>query len=451
MADLAAQLPGQKVAAAFDVECSNGRKHRGDSLAPNSAHTTDHDSWLQVGVLLVTGFTSGYVLSYSSLILRPLGWLWGSLCMAFIAFFSLYGNCLLAELNAIDGRRFIRYRDLMGYVFGRKMYYTTYVLQYSMLVLGNMGFIMLAAKSLKEINLAFDASALRLQVYIVITGAVYFIFSVLVPTMSAMREWLGLSVLLTLAYIGTVTATSVKDGMSNSVKSYHVDGSTAGKIFNAFGAVSAIVVSHNSGLLPEMQSTLRRPAVKNMKAALLMQFTVGLPIYYGVTVIGYWAYGAEVSAYLPEQISGPKWAKVLANLAMFVQSVVSQHMFLTPVHETLDTMYLNPEESLWSYTNMKRRSLLRAIVFAVNSFVVAMFPFMGDFVNLLGSFALLPLSLVFPSMIFIKVKGRTASFTTKAWHWLNIILFSIFTILTTVSAVRLIIENVRIYHFFANT
>ncbi|KAF3779085.1 hypothetical protein EJ110_NYTH42251 [Nymphaea thermarum] len=252
MADLAAQLPGQKVATAFDVECSNGRKHRGDSFAPNSAHTTEHDSWLQVGVLLVTGFASGYVLSYSSLILRPLGWFWGSLCMAFLAFFSLYGNCLLAELNAIDGRRFIRYRDLMGHVFGRKMYYTTYVLQYSMLVLGNMGFIMLAAKSLKasswfpdhllmfftylfiikcvslihynritcffllkmtqEINLAFDASALRLQVYIFITGAVYFIFSVLVPTMSAMREWLGLSVLLTLAYIGTVIATSVKDG-----------------------------------------------------------------------------------------------------------------------------------------------------------------------------------------------------------------------------------------------
>ncbi|KAF3779086.1 putative proline transporter 2 [Nymphaea thermarum] len=253
--------------------------------------------------------------------------------------------------------------------------------------------------------------------------------------------------------------------MSNSVNSYHVDGSTAGKIFDAFGAISAIIVSHNSGLLPELQSTLRRPAVKNMKAALLMQFTVGLPIYYGVTVIGYWAYGADVSAYLPEQLSGPKWAKVLANLAMFVQSVVSQHMFFTPVHETLDTMYLNPEESLWSCTNMKRRSLLRAIIFAVNSFVVAMFPFMGDFVNLLGSFALLPLSLVFPSMIFIKViphlrltvsvcasvKGRTASFTTKAWHWLNIILFSILTILTTVSAIRLIIENVRIYHLFANT
>lgn len=57
-----------------------------------------------------------------------------------------------------------------------------------------------------------------------------------------------------------------------------------------------------------------------------MQFTVGLAIYYGVSIAGYWAYGASVSEYLPNQLSGPKWAIVLINSTAFLQSIVSQHV-----------------------------------------------------------------------------------------------------------------------------
>lgn len=75
-----------------------------------------------------------------------------------------------------------------------------------------------------------------------------------------------------------------------------------------------------------MQSTLRKPAVKNMKKALCLQYTVGVLFYYGVIVMGYWAYGSAVSAYLPENLSGPKWINVLINAIVFLQSIVSQHV-----------------------------------------------------------------------------------------------------------------------------
>lgn len=67
----------------------------------------------------------------------------------------------------------------------------------------------------------------------------------------------------------------------------------------------------------------------NMRKALYSQYTVGLLFYYGVTIIGYWAYGSSVSAYLPEQIGGAKWIKVFVNAAVFLQSLVSQHVRLT--------------------------------------------------------------------------------------------------------------------------
>jgi hypothetical protein len=78
-------------------------------------------------------------------------------------------------------------------------------------------------------------------------------------------------------------------------------------------------------------------------------------------------------------------------------------MFVAPIHETLDTKFLRLDESINSKENIKRRFLLRALLFTFNTFVTAAFPFMGDFVNLLGSFTLIPITFVFPSLIFLKV------------------------------------------------
>jgi hypothetical protein len=63
-----------------------------------------------------------------------------------------------------------------------------------------------------------------------------------------------------------------------------------------------------------------------MRKALYSQYTVGVLFYYGVTIVGYWAYGSMVSSYLPENLSGPRWINVLINVIVFLQSAVSQHV-----------------------------------------------------------------------------------------------------------------------------
>lgn len=78
-------------------------------------------------------------------------------------------------------------------------------------------------------------------------------------------------------------------------------------------------------------------------------------------------------------------------------------MFAAPIHEFLDTSGLKLEEDINSCSNVKRRLILRLAFFTFNTFIAAMFPFIGDFVNLCGSLSLVPLTFVFPSMIFIKV------------------------------------------------
>ncbi|XP_019463600.1 PREDICTED: proline transporter 2-like isoform X1 [Lupinus angustifolius] len=434
----------------LSIEQDQDKGTQNEDCGLTSAHTIDHDSWQQVGLLLVTSYNCGWILTFSNLILVPLGWKWGIICLIVVGLYVAYANWLLASFHVIDGQRFIRYRDLMGFVYGKNMYRITWTFQCSTLLLVNMGFILLGGKALKEINSEFHDSPLRLQYYIVITGALYFLFSFFIPTISAMRNWLGASAVLTLSYIIMVLIVLVKDGKSNSNKDFHISGSEGSKVFNAFGAISAVIVCNTGGLLLEIQSTLRKPPVKNMRKALYSQFTMGVMFYYGVTIVGYWAYGSMVSAYLPQNFSGPRWINVLINAIVFLQSITSQHVFAAPIHEALDTRFLDVNKGMHSGKNLKNLFLLRVLFFLGNTLVTAAFPFMGDFVNLLGSFSLVPLTFTFPSMVFIKVKGKKTRTAKKAWHWFNIVFSSLLTVATTISAVRLIVDNIQKYQFFAD-
>ncbi|KAH9625570.1 hypothetical protein KSS87_009923, partial [Heliosperma pusillum] len=454
---------------------------------PASAHLVGHDSWQQVGLMIMTCFNCGWILSYSNLMLMPLGWGWGIPCMFFGGLFTWYTSWLLAGFHFIDGQRFIRYKDMIRHLFGKEMYYVTWISQSAILILGNMTFILLGGRGLKEINLMFSDSAMRLQYFIIITGITYFIFSTVVPNMSAIRVWLGASTIITFGYIGVLLVIVVKDGRtyltikmrgirklvylmgsiaipagfdkllgvftgpepdrtgpdkpadrlttysktgdrsgkSNSHRNYEVKGNMMDKVLNAFGAVSAIIVSSAPVILPEIQATLRKPAVKNMRIVLTVQFTAGLMVYYGVTVLGYWAYGSAVSDYLPTALSGPKWAKVLINLIVFLQNIISQHVFFQPVHEALDTKFLKHDEGIYSKGNLTRRFFLRLLLFTGCTIVAAAIPFIGYFLNLLGSFTLIWLTFILPSMIFIKVKGKPARVEQKTWHWTIIFVSSL--------------------------
>ncbi|KAI7756358.1 hypothetical protein M8C21_031738 [Ambrosia artemisiifolia] len=387
-------------------------EHKGGLV---SAHTIDRDSWKQVGLLLVTGYSCGYILSFSNLMLAPLGWTWGIISLILVALFAAYSSWLLAGFHFINGQRFIRFRDLMGSLFGKEMFYLTWVSQILILLITNMGFILLGGKALKEINAEFGGSSIRLQYFIIITGVSYFLFSIFVPTISSMGKWLIISSVLTFTYIAILLAVVIKDGLnSDRVKDYEIRGNNTSKMFDALCAISAIVACNSAGIIPEIQSD------------------------------------TGLSEYLPENITGPTWAKVLINAVVFTQSIISQHAFVAPVHEALDTKFLILDKGIHSRANIFRLLCLRALLFTLNTLVAASIPFMGDFVNLLGSFLLIPLTFVFPSMIFIKVR-REAAKIEKIWHWAIIVLFSVLTVVTTIAAVRLIVNNISEYHLFADT
>lgn len=384
--------------------------------ASKTTHMIGGDPWYQVGFILVTSMGSAYVLAYSYVIMVPLGWLGGIVGLLVSAIISLYANHMLARLHEAGGLRHIRYRDLAGHVYGKKMYGITWTLQYANIFMINIGFIILAGQALKTIYVLYSNEGTSLSlIYIVIT--------------------------LTL---------SIRQGMNSPARDYQIHGSRQSKIFNCIGALANLCFLYNTGILPEIQATVKRPYVRNMQRALYMQFTAGIVIFYSVTFAGYWAFGSATSSYLLNAVHGPKWAVTLANVAVFFQTVISLHIYASPMYEFLDTKFGKGDQSIYSVHNWTTRLVARGSYLSFSTFVAALLPFIGDFSNLTGSISTIPLTFVVANHMYIKVKGKELSALQRSWHWANVWFFSLLAIITTVAAVRLVILNFKTYHVFAD-
>lgn len=419
--------------------------------ASKTVHATGGDPWYQVGFILVTSMGSAYVLAYSYVVMVPLGWLGGIAGLVVSAIISLYANHMLARLHETGGVRHIRYRDLAGHVYGKKMYRITWTLQYSSLFLVNIGFIILAGQAVKTIYVLYsNEGTLKLPYCITITGMVCSMFAFGIPHLSALRLWLVVGTSLSLVYIIITLKLSIEQGMNSPERDYQIHGSTRSKIFNCIGAAANLCFLCNTGILPEIQATVKRPYARNMHRALYMQFTAGIVILYSVTFAGYWAFGSATTPYLLNAVHGPKWVVTLANVAVFFQTVISLHIYASPMYEFLDTKFGKSDQSIYSVHNWTVRLVARGSYLALSTFVAALLPFIGDFLNLTGSISTIPLTFIVANHMYIKVKGKELSALQRSWHWANIWVFSLLAVMTSVAAVRLIILNFKTYYVFAD-
>ncbi|KAL2583240.1 hypothetical protein AAZV13_14G058600 [Glycine max] len=298
-----------------------------DVQIPDTAHQISTDSWFQVGFVLTTGINSAYVLGYSGTIMVPLGWAGGVVGLILATAISLYANALIARLHEYGGTRHIRYRDLAGFIYGRKAYSLTWALQYVNLFMINAGYIILAGSALKATYVLFrEDDGMKLPYFIGIAGFVCAMFAICIPHLSALGIWLGFSTVFSLVYIVIAFVLSIKDGIKSPPRDYSIPGTSTSKISTTIGASANLVFAYNTGMLPEIQATIRQPVVKNMMKALYFQFTVGVLPLYLVTFAGYWAYGSSTATYLMSDVNGPVWAKAMANIAAFLQSVIALHV-----------------------------------------------------------------------------------------------------------------------------
>ncbi|CAI0411060.1 unnamed protein product [Linum tenue] len=427
--------------------------HDEENLAvaiPETAHQISSDSWFQVGFVLTTGINSAYVLGYSGTIMVPLGWVPGVVGLILATAISLYANSLVAKLHEFGGKRHIRYRDLAGFIYGKRAYSVTWGLQYVNLFMINTGYIILAGQALKAAYVLFDEDGpMKLPYFIAIAGVVCGLFAISTPHLSALRVWLGVSTVLSLIYIIVAFVLSIKDGVNTPARDYSIPGTTTSKIFTTIGASANLVFAFNTGMLPEIQATIKQPVVNNMMKALYFQFTAGVLPMYAVTFIGYWAYGSSTSTYLLSSVNGPVWVKAMANIAAFFQSVIALHIFASPMYEFLDTKY-GIKGNRFAIRNLTFRLGVRGGYLTLNTLVSALLPFLGDFMSLTGAISTFPLTFILANHMYLVAKGSKLSSFQKLWHWLNVIFFGFMSLAALVAALRLIAVDSKTYHVFAD-
>ncbi|KAL5217165.1 hypothetical protein ABZP36_017849 [Zizania latifolia] len=239
-------------------------------------------------------------------------------------------------------------------------------------------------------------------------------------------------------------------GITTPAKDYAIPGSPSDRIFTTIGSVASLVFAYNTGMLPEIQATIRPPVVKNMEKALWFQFTIGSLPLYAVTFMGYWAYGSSTSSYLLNSVKGPIWIKTVANLAAFLQTVIALHIFASPMYEFLDTKYGSGHGGPFAIHNVMFRVAVRGGYLTVNTLVAAMLPFLGDFMSLTGALSTFPLTFVLANHMYLMVNQHKLPTFQKCWHWLNVVGFSLLSVTAAVAALRLIIVDSSTYHLFAD-
>ncbi|EOA28601.1 hypothetical protein CARUB_v10024821mg [Capsella rubella] len=421
-----------------------------DIEIPDTAHQISSDSWFQAAFVLTTSINSAYVLGYSGTVMVPLGWIGGVVGLLLATAISLYANTLVAKLHEFGGKRHIRYRDLAGFIYGRNAYCLTWLLQYVNLFMINCGFIILAGSALKAVYVLFrDDHAMKLPHFIAIAGLICAVFAISIPHLSALGIWLAVSTILSIIYIVIAIVLSVKDGVKAPSRDYEIQGSPLNKVFTITGAAATLVFVFNTGMLPEIQATVRQPVVKNMMKALYFQFTVGVLPMYAVVFIGYWAYGSSTSAYLLNNVNGPLWVKALANISAILQSVISLHIFASPTYEYMDTKFGIKENPL-ALKKLLFRIMTRGGYIAVSTLLSALLPFLGDFMSLTGAVSTFPLTFILANHMYYKAKNNKLNSLQKLWHWLNVVFFSLMSVAAAIAALRLIVLDSKNFHVFAD-
>ncbi|CAK9209813.1 unnamed protein product [Sphagnum troendelagicum] len=462
-----APIPADGDPLPFTVGDSNPGKMK--NLPPSSAtaHEIGQDPWWVVGFDLLAASSSSYILSYPQLIMVHLGWIAGPIIMVLLNAAFFYNNCLLGSLHETGGKRQIRTRDLVGYIYGRPMFTAVWILQFTVLIVFCIGTFIWAGTTLETIYASYskDPSKISLSEWVAVAGACYSIFAFLVPTLHSLRLYSTISLVLTMIITFITIGISIKDGVKSGVaRDYSIVGTKADKWFNAMGALSIVGFAFNTAILPELQASVRPPTVRNIYKALGFQYTVGAIPVIGLTLIVYWAYGNVVSGFALESNSGPKWLVTVAKVAAFFQILVTLHIYALPMFEFLDSKFLKAYRSLkpsgnvqndvppagrnWSARTMLVRFLTRIMFISITTLFGAMFPFFGDILELGGALIVFPLDFAVVHHMYMKVKGKNFSWYRRTWHWLMIVIAVLLTIASVTGAVRNIIAASSTYRIF---
>ncbi|KAK9280784.1 hypothetical protein L1049_003673 [Liquidambar formosana] len=387
--------------------------------------------------------------------LASLGWPLGVSSLVSATLATWYSSLLIASLWRWDGKRHTTYRHLAESIFGFWGYWSIAFFQQVASLGNNIAIHIAAGSSLKAVYKYYHRDgSLTLQHFITFFGAFELFLSQL-PDIHSLRWVNALCTFSTIGFAGTTIGVTIYNGkkIDRESVSYSLQGSSSSKAFKAFNALGTIAFSFGDAMLPEIQSTMREPAKKNMYRGVSAAYGVIILSYWQLAFCGYWAFGSEVQPYIVSSLTIPEWTIVMANIFAVIQISGCFQIYCRPTYAYVEErMQSNKTTCHFPFRNYLVRFIYTSIYMVIITLIAAAMPFFGDFVAICGAIGFTPLDFVFPALAYLKA-GRVPKSTSLRLpiQLLNVTIatwFSVVAVLGCIGAFKFIVEDINTYEFF---
>ncbi|XP_059660404.1 GABA transporter 1-like [Cornus florida] len=384
-----------------------------------------------------------------------LGWYLGVTSLVAGTLATWYSSLLIASLWRWNGKKQTTYRHLAGSIYGSWGFWSIAFFQQVASLGNNIAIQIAAGSSLKAVYKYYHKDgSLTLQHFIIIFGAFELFLSQL-PNIHSLRWVNALCTLSTIGFAGTTIGVTIYNGKKIDRKSvsYSLQGSSSSKMFKAFSALGTIAFSFGDAMLPEIQSTVKEPAKKNMYKGVSVAYSIIVSTYWQLAFFGFWAFGTDVQPYIVASLTTPAWTTVMANLFAVIQISGCYQIYCRPTYAYFEErMPSDKTNSQFLLQTRLIRLMFTSIYIVLITLVAAAMPFFGDFVAICGAIGFTPLDFVFPVLAQIKA-GRTPRNKIMRYSLLSLNItiaawFSVVAVLGCIGAVKFIVDDVETYKFF---
>ncbi|PWA44493.1 transmembrane amino acid transporter family protein [Artemisia annua] len=382
-----------------------------------------------------------------------LGWGPGMAVMIISWCLTLHTFWILTQLHeSSEGVRYDRYIDLARYAFGQKLGPWIVLPQQLIVQVGvNIVYMVTGGTCLQKFMemVCTDCTRLRHSYWIIIFGSTHFFLSQL-PNFNSVSLVSVAAAVMSLCYSTIAWAGCLSKGKQPDVSYAYKKTSGADsifRIFNALGQISFAYAGHAVAL--EIQATIPSRPGKPSRVAMwkgaMGAYFVNAICYFPVAIIGYWAFGQDVTDNVLVALQKPSWLIAAANLMVVVHVLGSYQVFAMPL---FDLMEKGLVKKLNVPSGLPLRLVVRTTYVAFTLFMAVTFPFFGDLLGFFGGFGFAPTSYFLPSIIWLILKKPKRFSTQWIVNWVGIFIGVFIMLASTIGGFRNIIADSSSYDFY---
>eukprot|EP00249_Psilotum_nudum_P018669 c26910_g1_i1 orf=429-1778(+) len=381
--------------------------------------------------------------------MRYMGWGPGVVVLVLSWVITLYTLWQMVEMHEmVPGRRFDRYHELGQYAFGEKLGLWIVVPQQLIVEVGvDIVYMVTGGQSLQKFHntVCVNCKSFGQSVWIIIFASAHFVLSQL-PNFNSIVGVSVAAAVMSLSYSTIAWAASASEGQTEGISyAYQEPGhriTTPNLVFGIFtslGDVAFAYAGHNVVL--EIQATIpstaERPSKIPMWRGVVVAYIVVAICYFPVAIVGYWAFGNQVTDNILVDLRHPSWLIAAANMMVVIHVIGSYQIYAMAVFDMMETVLV---KKMHFPPGIVLRLVARSLYVAFTCFMAVTFPFFSDLLGFLGGFAFAPTTYFLPCIMWLaiyKPKRWSLSWIT---NWICIILGVMLMFVSSIGGLRSIIK-----------